>query len=208
MQRKFTQAVYQMRVTMTKVTIQIATPARDISGCSRLAAVIIFFQVICAAMAGAAFAEDVAGRKPGKVTGLPVPRFVSLKADEVNARVGPGSDYAIAWVFRRAGLPVEILAEFENWRQVRDSSGGTGWVAASLVSGRRTALVAPWIKGQTLFQLSSSRSGSSAVAQMEPGAIVDISECDGESCEVYAGKKIGWVPQKNLWGVYPRETVN
>jgi SH3-like domain-containing protein len=158
---------------------------------------------------GAAFAEEGGGqRNAGTVTGLPLPRFVSLKSDEVNARVGPGGDYQIAWVFRRAGLPVEVMAEFENWRQVRDSEGGTGWVAAGLVSARRTAVVAPWVKNHTLFQLTSSRGGSTAVANIEPGAIVDIMRCDGEDCEVYAGRQKGWVPQKNLWGVYPREAVN
>jgi SH3-like domain-containing protein len=206
MQRKFTQAVYQMRLAMTKARMQITLPGRKNSNFGQLAAVLVF-QLICAVAPGTSFAEDGAGRKQGQVTGLPLPRFVSLKADEVNARVGPGGDYAIAWVFRRAGLPVEILAEFENWRQVRDSAGGTGWVAASLVSGRRTALVAPWVKAHTLFQLTSSRGGSSVVAQMEPGAILDIYECDGENCQAYAGNRIGWVPQKNLWGVYPGETV-
>ena len=151
-------------------------------------------------------AEDGPGRGAGTVTGLPLPRFVSLKSSEVNVRAGPGGDYQIAWVFRRAGLPVEVLAEFENWRQVRDSDGGTGWVASALTSARRTAIVAPWAKG-TLFQLTASRGGSTAVAQIEPGAIVDIMSCDGEDCEVYAGKQKGWVPQKTLWGVYPRETV-
>jgi len=147
------------------------------------------------------------GQKTGTVTGLPVPRFVSLKASEVNSRVGPGADYQIAWVFKRAGLPVEVLAEFETWRQVRDSDGVTGWVAAPLLSARRTAMVAPWVKDNTFFQLTSSRGGSAEVARIEPGAIVDILSCDGEACEVYAGRQKGWVPQKNLWGVYPGETV-
>src|SRR5271165_6481705 len=106
------------------------------------------------------------GQKTGTVTGLPVPRFVSLKASEVNARVGPGADYQIAWVFRRAGLPVEVLAEFENWRQIRDSSGSTGWVNAALTSARRTAVVAPWVKDRSLFELTSSRGGSTAVARI------------------------------------------
>ncbi len=154
---------------------------------------------------GAAPAEDARG--VGTATGLPLPRFVSLKSDEVNARVGPGADYQIAWVFRRAGLPVEVIAEFENWRQVRDASGGTGWVAAPLTSARRTAVVAPWAKERSLFELTSSRGGSTAVARIEPGAIVDVMACDGEECEVYAGRQKGWVQQKNLWGVYPREKV-
>ena len=102
---------------------------------------------------------------------------------------------------------MEILAEFENWRQVRDSDGVTGWAASSLLSARRTALVAPWVKAHTVFTLTSSRGGASEVARIEPGAIVDIISCDGEACEVYAGQQKGWVPQKNLWGVYPGEIV-
>ncbi len=164
--------------------------------------------IICAlAFAAAARAEDGAGRSAGTATGLPLPRFVSLKSDEVNARVGPGGDYQIAWVFRRAGLPVEVIAEFENWRQVRDASGSTGWISAGLTSARRTAVVAPWAKDRSLFELTSSRGGSTPVARIEHGAIVDVMQCDGEDCEVYAGKQKGWVPQKNLWGVYPREKV-
>ncbi len=123
--------------------------------------------ILCALtfFAGAARAEDGAGRGVGTATGLPLPRFVSLKSDEVNARVGPGGDYQIAWVFRRAGLPVEVLGEFENWRQIRDSSGSTGWINAALTSARRTAVVAPWVKDRSLFELTSSRGGSTAVAQ-------------------------------------------
>jgi len=154
-----------------------------------------------------AAAQDSPDRKAGTVTGLPLPRFVSLKADEVNARVGPGSDYPIAFVFHRAGLPVEILAEFENWRKIRDSDGGTGWVASALVSGRRTAIVTPWVRERTLIQLMSSKGGSTIVAQMEPKAILDIVGCDGEACEAYVGNTKGWVGQKSLWGVYPGETV-
>ena len=168
--------------------------------CGILAAITLAWTV-------AAPAQDSTGRKPGAVTGLAIPQFVSLKASEVNARAGPGAEYQIAWVYKRAGLPVEVLAEFENWRQVRDSDGVTGWVAAPLLSARRTAMVAPWIKERTVFALTATRSGSSEVAQIEPGAIVDIMTCDGEACEVYAGQQKGWVPQKNLWGVYPGEAV-
>lgn len=190
MQRKVTPFIYQIRLTMTKTRISCC--------------LLLWLAVL---QAGVAQAQDGSGSKVGLVTKLPIPRFVSLKANEVNSRVGPGGEYQIAWVFRRAGLPVEVLGEFENWRQVRDSEGGTGWVAASLLSARRTGVVAPWVKEKTLFQLTSSRDGSSTVAQMEPGAIVDLMTCDGEACEVYAGKQKGWVPQKTLWGVYPGETI-
>ncbi len=154
----------------------------------------------------AAFAQEGSGLK-GTVTGLAIPRFVSLKASEVNSRVGPGPEYQIAWVFKRAGLPVEVLAEFDTWRQVRDSDGGTGWVASTLLSARRTAMVSPWVKGSTSTALTSSRGGLAEVARVESGAIVDIMSCDGEACEVYAGSQKGWVPQKNLWGVYPGEVL-
>ncbi|ADP71486.1 protein of unknown function DUF1058 [Rhodomicrobium vannielii ATCC 17100] len=171
------------------------------------------FRIVCGILvafsffSGVSLAQEAAQRNAGPVTGLPLPRFVSLKASEVNARVGPGGEYQIAWVFRRAGLPVEVIAEFENWRQVRDSEGGTGWVNAALTSARRTAVVAPWVKDRMLFRLTATRGGGTLVAQIEPGAIVDIAQCDGEDCEVYASKQKGYLPQKSLWGVYPGEKV-
>lgn len=195
-----------MLVSMTKVRGCARQFAQGALAAGRRSALVVSSLVAILAV-NAAFAQDGPLRKVGTVTGLALPRFVSLKADVVNSRVGPGPDYAIAFVFRRAGLPVEILAEFESWRQVRDSEGGTGWVAASLVSGRRTAVVAPWIKDKVTFDLTSSPGGSSVVAKMEPGAIVDIVECDGQFCKAYAGDSEGWAPQKNLWGVYPGEVV-
>jgi SH3-like domain-containing protein len=165
------------------------------------------FTALSLILASGAAGQDMSGHKTGPVTGLPLPRFVSLKASEVNSRTGPGPDYRIEWVFRRAGLPVEIIAEFETWRQIRDSEGGTGWVAAPLLSARRTAVVAPWVKSKTTIDLRASRGGSNAIARIEPGAIVDIVSCDSESCEVYAGDRKGWLSQKSLWGVYPGESV-
>src|SRR5437868_15043292 len=92
------------------------------------------------AMSAASASQQVI---PG-ATGLPVPRFLSLKSDRVNMRKGPGTDYPTAWVYRRAGLPLEVIKEFEGWRQVRDADGATGWVLQTFLSGRRTALVLPW----------------------------------------------------------------
>ncbi len=82
-------------------------------------------------------------------SGLPVPRYVSLKSDHVNVRAGPTKDNDVAWVYTRSGLPVEITAEFENWRRVRDSEGAEGWVYHSLLSGRRTAVVTMKSEGRT-----------------------------------------------------------
>lgn len=140
------------------------------------------------------------------------PRFASLKASEVNLRKGPGTDYPIAWVFRRAGLPVKITREFEAWREVVDSDGTTGWVIRTLLSARRTAQVMPWeVKdGQPRRQepLSESpRSGGRAVALVEAGVIANIEECDGAWCDVSVGNFRGYIQQDKLWGVEKGERI-
>src|SRR5262245_50012280 len=94
----------------------------------------------------------------GPKTALPIPRFVSLKSDKVNVRKGPSTDQSIVWVFSRAGLPVEVIAESDNWRRVRDSEGADGWVWHSLLSGRRTVLIAPWTKAPENVPLYSRKS--------------------------------------------------
>lgn len=140
-------------------------------------------------------------------SGLPIPRFVSLKADRVNVRRGPSTNYSIGWVYTRQGLPVEIIAEFENWRQVRDSDGEEGWVFHSLLSGRRTALVAPWSKKATLPLHDGPKPTAGIVAQVEPGVLGRIAVCDGSWCRIALGGIEGWMPQVTLWGAYPGEAV-
>jgi len=144
---------------------------------------------------------------PGK-PGLPVPRFVSLKSDKVNVRKGPSTDQAIVWVFSRAGLPVEIIAESDNWRRVRDSEGADGWVFHSLLSARRTALVMPWSKGDERVPLYNSDStGSRAVAELQSGVLGNVLSCDGEWCNISVDDYSGYVEQDKLWGVYKGEEI-
>jgi SH3-like domain-containing protein len=144
---------------------------------------------------------------PGKPA-LPLPRFVSLKSDKVNVRKGPSTDQSIVWVFSRAGLPVEIIAESDNWRRVRDSEGADGWVFHSLLSARRTALVTPWSKGDERVPLYSSEStGSRAVAELQSGVLGNVLGCDGEWCNVSVDDYSGYVQQDKLWGVYKGEEV-
>ena len=81
-------------------------------------------------------------------SGLPLPRFVSLKSGRVNSRIGPGVNYAVDWMYLKPGLPMEIIQEYDNWRRVRDPDGAEGWINQSLLSGRRTAIAAPWQKGK------------------------------------------------------------
>lgn len=144
----------------------------------------------------------------GPSSGLNVPRFVSLKSDKVNVRRGPSNDQSIVWVFARAGLPVEIIAEADNWRRVRDSEGADGWVFHSLLSGRRTVLISPWSKGKEAVALHSGRStGSRAVAQLQSGVLGNVVTCDGEWCELTVDNYSGYVEQDKLWGVYRGEEI-
>ena len=139
---------------------------------------------------------------------LPVPRFVSLKSDKINVRKGPSTDQAIVWVFSRAGLPVEVIAESDNWRRVRDSEGADGWVFHSLLSARRTVLVTPWSKDEESVPLYSSKStGSRPVAALQSGVLGSVMACDGEWCELSVDDYSGYVQQDRLWGVYRGEEV-
>jgi SH3-like domain-containing protein len=145
-----------------------------------------------------------------EATGLPLPRFVSLKSDRVNLRQGPGTDYAAIWVFRRVGLPVEVLREFEGWRQVRDSEGTTGWVLGAMLSGRRTVLVLPWDakSGGSAVQLrDDDNERARPVARLEPGVVASVIGCDGTWCRISVDRYRGYVEQSKLWGVYKGEAI-
>lgn len=148
------------------------------------------------------------GLTTGSVSGLPTPRYVSLKSDRVNLREGPSKDHRTSWVFQRAGLPVEITAEFETWRRIRDAEGAEGWVLHSLLSGRRTALVAPWVKTGLLQLFEASDEKSTVVAQLQPGVLGNIRNCNGRWCRIYGQGFDGWITQDKLWGVYPQEKVD
>jgi SH3-like domain-containing protein len=152
--------------------------------------------------ASSAMAQGVSN---GPVTGLPVPRYVSLKSDRVNLREGPSKDHRTSWVFQRAGLPVEITGEFETWRRIRDAEGAEGWVLHSLLSGRRTSLVAPWIKSGVLQLFERPDERSELVAQLQPGVLGNIRQCNGRWCRIQGQGFDGWITQDKLWGVYPTE---
>jgi SH3-like domain-containing protein len=143
----------------------------------------------------------------GPVTKLPLPRFASLKTDRVNLREGPSKDHATKWVYERAGLPVEITAEFEIWRKVRDSEGVEGWVLHSLLSGRRTALVTPNKKGENSKLYARASASADLAATLQSGVIVNIRNCDGAWCLVDGDGFKGYMEQEKLWGVYPDEKI-
>ena len=140
-----------------------------------------------------------------------VPRFASLKSDRVHLRQGPGTDHKVLWIYSRAGTPVEIVKEFETWRQIRDAEGVTGWVSQSLVSSRRTALVLPWeANAQTPPQIAlrnDDRETAAPVVMVEAGVIANVRSCDRMWCFVSVGEFRGYIEQKKLWGVYDGETL-
>jgi SH3-like domain-containing protein len=162
-------------------------------------------------------AADVTGSLPtqdpapvglGPVSGLPMPRFVSLKSDRINVRQGPTRDQKVSFIFQKSGLPVEIIAEFENWRRIRDSEGAEGWVMQSMLSGRRTALIAPWSKEATLALKSRADEASPAVALLQPGVLATIQACAADWCRISGSGFDGWIEQQKLWGAYPGEEID
>lgn len=179
--------------------------------------VITLALALMAAPAGAQETQDVpatageptAGAErpclPGRgcVTNLPLPRFVSLKTGEGNARRGPGLTHRIDWVFTRAGMPLRITAEYEHWRRVEDAEGAGGWVHYSLLSGSRSVLVT-----QDMAEFRARPEASAPVVfQTELGVIGRLLECAPDWCRIAVEGQKGWVGKAALWGVEPGEVV-
>lgn len=150
------------------------------------------------------------GSVPSQIgpSGLPVPRFVSLKTEKVNVRTGPSSDHDVAWVYQVKGLPVEIISEFETWRRIRDAQGTEGWILKNMLANKRNALVEPWKKNELTPLYTSANLQSGWVANLAPGAFGEIAACDGQWCDVKINGFRGFVQQEKLWGAYPGEVVN
>ena len=177
-----------------------------------------FRAVLLAALALGLADGTLAAPEPalGPVTKLPLPRYASLKTDRVNLREGPSKDHRTLWVFQRAGLPVEIVAEFETWRRIRDSEGTEGWVLHSLLSGRRTAIVTAPKGGDANASISLRSKADDAAgdeARLQPGVIGSVKTCSGSWCRLIVaipgkrGDVDGYIRQDRLWGVYPNERV-
>ncbi len=151
----------------------------------------------------------VAGAKPatteglGSETQLPIPRFVSLRSDEVNLRTGPRITYPVEWVYVRRDLPVEVIAEFDAWRRIRDWHGATGWVHQSMITGRRTVRIA----GNEHNLLSEPADSAPVVARLASGVIGRLMECDGSWCRIEVMSYRGWLRRDEFWGTYPNETI-
>lgn len=141
-------------------------------------------------------------------SGLSIPRFVSLSNGETNVRVGPGQEYPIKSVYKRAGLPVEVVLEYDNWRKIRDHEGDEGWVYHTLLSGKRYGLIQ---SDKTIYAYETPFDGateSRAVLELEPMVQVFINECSAAWCYVNVSGFSGWIKRKFIWGVYEHENFD
>ncbi|MFO1080410.1 MAG: SH3 domain-containing protein [Reyranellaceae bacterium] len=155
-------------------------------------------------LGGPALANDKSTANQRKGSGLPIPRFASLRSDEVNVRTGPGTRYPVDWVFKRKTMPVEIVAEYENWRKIRDWQGASGWVHQSLLTGKRSFIVPA--KPASLYKTPAT--SAEVVAKLEPEVMGEIRSCAGDWCRVRTSSVSGWVERTGIWGVYKSEPIN
>ena len=137
-------------------------------------------------------------------SGLPVPRFVTLKSDTVNMRVGPGREYPLSWVYKKKHLPLKVIAEFDVWRKVIDHENTTGWVHSQLVTLKRYALVQSRLT--KLYRKADFESPVVAVA--DKGVLVELQTCEPQWCRVATQDVRGFIRRKDIWGVLETETLN
>ena len=142
-------------------------------------------------------------------SGLPVPRFVSLADDRVNARAGPGFRFPINWVYLRKGFPVEVIEEFGHWRRTRDIDGVVGWNHLSMLSGRRAVIITTNNPETTPLTLRHDPDRQSApIARAETGAHGRLLECVDNWCRVELIPYRGWLPKNVLWGICEDEQID
>lgn len=155
-------------------------------------------------IAGLLSASISTGLAQTQGSGLPLPRFVSLRASEVNLRTGPGVQYPVEWIFQRESLPVEIIKEYRTWRLVRDWEGTQGWMHQSMLSGKRTFLVTG--KERTIRAQPEVKSRAVAIAEIN--AIGELLSCPGSTgwCQVRVKGVEGWLRRVEFWGAYRNES--
>ena len=155
----------------------------------------------CASIILASFQVLAKEIERGQVTNLPIPRYVSLKAKEANARRGPSLSHKIDWIYKRKNMPLEVYAEYENWRRVRDFEGLGGWVHYTLLSGIRYVL----IKDELLEMRLLPSIDAQVIAKLPQHNIATLDKCTRDWCRITDDGYKGWVPKTGIWGVYKKE---
>ena len=151
--------------------------------------------MFCLSISSLAFA-DISKEK------LPLPRFVTIKFDEVNVRTGPAIDCPIEWIFIRKNEPVEIIAEYEQWRKIRDVNGEGGWTHSSALSAKRAVIL---VSKNIMPLIASPGSYDEIIVQLKPKIRCNLIKCKNDWCQVVCKSYKGWIAKKFLWGVYPDE---
>lgn len=137
-------------------------------------------------------------------TNLPLPRWGSLKSDDVNLRTGPGTRYPITWVYHRSGLPVEVVEQFNDWRRIRMSDGTLGWVHETMVATKRNVI----ITGKEAHIVRyDPKEQARPLMKVDPGVVARLAECQPDWCRIQAAGHKGWIEKQYLWGVYPNEVI-
>ncbi len=168
-----------------------------------LAALSLLLAAAIGTASGVGAAEPRKEKDPTHASGLPIPRFVTLRVGEINLRSGPNGSYPIDWVFTRKEMPVEIIQEFDTWRRIRDWEGSEGWVHQSALAGKRGAL----ITGQVRSLRKLPQSDAIVVARAEAGVIGSLRKCQGDWCELDIKGYRGWLQRSEFWGTYPGEKI-
>ena len=163
---------------------------------SKITLLLIFASVLIIPLFG--FTQEP---QKGQVTNLPIPRYVSLKVKEANARRGPSLSHKIDWIYKRQNMPLEIYAEYENWRRVRDFEGLGGWVHYTLLSGTRYVLV----KKELLEMRLLPSIDAQVIAKVPQHNIATLDKCNKDWCRIIDDGYKGWVPKNGIWGVYENE---
>lgn len=146
-------------------------------------------------------ASDALDRTIIDASGLPLPRFVSLRSNEINMRVGPGTEYPIRWTYRKKYLPVEVKEEFGHWRKVQDREGEFGWIHKNLLTSRRAAIL---LEEPTLLMIAP-RTDAAVTIKAAKGTVARMSECQEDWCALEISERIGWVQKAHIWGAYESE---
>ena len=169
---------------------------------------LFLYQISCFILAMHFFASNISAQTKisdrGDVTGLPLPRFVSIKSNKVNARRGPNATYQIDWVYTRAGVPLKVTAEYENWRKVEDFEGEGGWVHSRLLSGKRFVIV---LDSEILLKRKPNKN-SPILAVIKKGVIARLISNVGVWSEIAVEGYSGWVRDESIWGASNKTTLN
>ena len=140
----------------------------------------------------------------GKETGLEIPRYISLKSNDANIRVGPSKNYPIEIKYIKKNYPLKILEEYEEWRKVEDFNRNIGWIHKSLISGARTGIILS--NDNKTIRLLNTLDGN-VIGEISEGNVVYLDKCKIDWCLISAGNFKGWMNKKFIWGVKEKEMI-